>query len=209
MQQALTNIQVQVSRCDQTRVFVECRDRGEYQTAMAKWLDDKSNKYHWTVTFRHGCTNAFYHQSFNHLVERLNNLLFSKRNRYRNILTRIHGFAVRERNGQGDVHFHCIIQDPLGDLESKMSFERALEIAVPKITYEPMLYDVKAKNGKAKRLISNSGSKLQSYYNDGASKLENYVTKQFYDRRLTVQECLDNVGIFESDGAVFGGIYIK
>lgn len=204
------NTQPQRYQLEQFEVAHGYSRREQFREEIIRWLTNPTNKYHLTVTFRPGLSNNLYHQKFEHLIHKLNQALYSRRYRIKQPIRYLYGFAMRELNSNGEVHFHCLIQDPHGDLESKNDLQSALDKVVPKITYGRKSYDVSTKKWKGRRLIvEKDGPLLQSYYNDGSSRLEEYVTKQFDDWRFSVDECLGCVGLLGRDGVNFGGIYIK
>jgi len=210
MNSPVSNLQIQHSFTNYNTNLYECALREECRAAAVEMLADWSNKYHWTITFRDGFSDEFYHQSFNHLLMQLNQLLFPRRQVHRDVFSCIRGFAMRERGKKGALHFHCIIRDQYNDLESKRSFQQALDIAIPRITYGPKLYDVNTGKWHAKRLIGRRhGSLLDPYFNYGSSALEKYVTKQFDDMGFGTDYCLDCIGLLGQGGAIFGDIYIK
>ena len=157
-------------------------------------LNNPDNKYHLTITFRQGTSDRAAHQALNECIGRFNQRAYGRR--YIKQRKRIHGFAVRERTANETVHFHMIIRDPYNDLELKRSFEETVESVIPAIR-NPFYSDTK-------RLIGDNGKKVQKYYNDGSSGLEQYLTKNFDKHSLSLQEKIDTFGVLDYRQVWFG-----
>ena len=150
------------------------KEKNQVKDAVVEILTNECNKYHLTIAPKTGHTLKFIIKSLNNLIHRINQKLYGRR--YRKKGLHITGIVIMEHFDKSNPHFHIIIRDPRGDLESRCRLEDVLIQAIPKIG-ERFRVDP---DDIIPPLISPNCWKLQKYWNDGEGSLEHYLSKEFW-----------------------------
>ncbi|SDK75163.1 hypothetical protein [Microbulbifer yueqingensis] len=173
-------------------------EKNKMRNAFKEMLTSEYNKYHLTITFREGTKDDVALGSLNFLMKCLNQRLFGRRYLHKNRF--IDGFVARERCGNGTLHFHILIRDKRGDLESRFPIRIVLEELIPKLSS----IGHNSKHRVKRRLIGDRGWLLQPYKNNGDSRLEEYLTKNFDSFSSEIDEKGDTIGLLGAEYVHFG-----
>ena len=173
----------------------ELKKKQDNENAVINLLKDESNIYHLTVSPIKGFSLTYLEKSLNHLIKLMNEKLYGKR--YKKQGNYMNGVAVLENSCGENPHFHIIIRDLKGDLENKCSVGDALEAVLPRIK-------TSFGDKTSKRLIGTKSYCLQNYFNDGSSRLEQYLAKEFAaSPSMRISTRLNNIALLNEDGARF------
>ena len=176
--------------------------RNEQYSAVQELLFSRYNKYHLTLSprketsFGHTITIDYLIKSFNFIFDLLNQSLYGKR--YKNQGSYINGLVVFENTDKDNPHFHTLIRDPYNDLENRRSVADALRYVLSR---------VKSSRGNCKDkippLIDSKCYLLQEYYNNGDTRLEEYLSKEFSKPTFQSFNDLGTLSSLNADGAAF------
>lgn len=165
-------------------------------------LTSEDNKYHLTITFQEGTRDPVALESLNFFIKCLNQHVYGRR--YLKKGKYVKGFVAKERCDNRTLHFHILVRDPDGDLNGRRPFREAVEAVIPKIRYDTRLKDPRTGGRFRGYLIGGQGWLLQDYRNDGTSRLEQYLTKNFDDWSVSLEDRNDSIGILGFTDVQFG-----
>jgi hypothetical protein len=163
-------------------------NKNEYRDVIIDWLNSHKIKYHLTMTFRKGVSQARSRRQLDYFMHILNSKIY--RRKYYKGSSCIRGFAVRETSEKRDEdHYHIMIISDEG---------------IPEFDDMKKLVEKKAEMCKqSNKWDSVHNVFLQEYYNtDGAKGLETYLTKN--SRIHSSQKMFDCIGILGNPGVCFG-----
>ncbi|WP_339672012.1 hypothetical protein [Dasania marina] len=167
----------------------------EYRAAFIRFISNQNNKYQLTITFKESTSDKECKKTINEMIRRLNQRLIGRN--YINVGVYLSGFIVMERQKNGTLHFHSILNSDGGYLDDRDKLVSNLE----KIRVKMVSNTRKTSRGNPLVLIgAKGGVSLDDYYKNN-NKLEQYLTKNLEDPRING---IDTLGFWCADGAIFG-----
>lgn len=155
------------------------------------WMASPNNRYHLTISFPRDTFHNETRRLLNKLITHLNRRIF--KGRYKNGLSYLQGFAVREITySLYTDHYHIILVDEEMNLPNYARFKELIEKEINRF-----------RSSGERNFIKSF--KLQDYYNsEGDDFLETYLTKQFRYSSISIEQASDSIGVLSVDRVEFG-----
>ncbi|WP_237067155.1 rolling circle replication-associated protein [Microbulbifer guangxiensis] len=166
----------------------------EYRQGIIDFIKMQPNKIHLTLTFREGTTERQAEVTLKRLLWEVMGRLKRRFYKKKQFLT---GIVSKELQSNGTVHFHAIIADPHGLVQSRQQFEDLVRFRLSK-------YPVSQFSSKTVTDI-HKGFSVQEYYDKGDCALAKYITKLFENWSISFDAAQNSIGIIGEGDIAFGG----
>jgi hypothetical protein len=171
-------------------IFTKLKMRQEY----IDWISNEPTEYHLTITYLKGTSDHIADRSIKAFFHFLNQKIYTNRY-YKRPDDFIKGFVSRERQKNGTLHYHSLIFTLDNRIPDYNTFCILIDMCLEKLMIS---------HGSFKRITGDKGWELQEYSNDGDDDLECYVTKNFEEYKMTLEESCDSIGLLGKGRIEFG-----